>query len=72
VGPLAPGPDGSPHPPPPRLDHLRENAAAAILALGADVLARLDAVVNPRTVSGPRYNATTQQEIDTEEIVLPG
>jgi aryl-alcohol dehydrogenase-like predicted oxidoreductase len=55
-----------------RLDHLRENAAAATLALGADVLARLDAVVNPRTVSGPRYNATTQQEIDTEEIVLPG
>ena len=30
---------------------------------------RLNALINPRTVSGARYNAATQMEIDTEEIV---
>jgi len=53
-----------------RLDHLRENAGAAALTVSAGVLARLDAIVNPRTVSGPRYNAATQKEIDTEEVAL--
>jgi hypothetical protein len=27
---------------------------------------RLDALINQQTVTGPRYNAATQQEIDTE------
>jgi hypothetical protein len=30
------------------------------------VIERLDALINQKTVSGPRYNAATQLEIDTE------
>ncbi len=54
-----------------RLDHLKENAGAATVTLGVDVLSRLDALVNQRTVSGARYNAATQKEIDTEELDAP-
>jgi len=46
--------------------HLDENVAGAALQLDRGVVERLDALINQRTVSGPRYNATTQQEIDTE------
>jgi aryl-alcohol dehydrogenase-like predicted oxidoreductase len=49
-----------------RLDHLAENAGAAKVRLNAGALARMDALINPETVSGPRYNAATQAEIDTE------
>ena len=49
-----------------RLDHLAENAGAANVRLRNDAVARLDALINPQTVSGPRYNAPTQAEIDTE------
>jgi len=49
------------------LDHLAENAAAADVALSADVMARLEALINPDTVHGPRYNAAAQADIDTEE-----
>lgn len=51
-----------------RLDHLEENAAAVDITLSAATSARLDALINPGTVSGPRYNAATQTEIDTEEV----
>ena len=50
-----------------RLDHLSENALGDI-ALPAEALARLDALINPRTVQGPRYPASVQPEIDTEEL----
>lgn len=53
-----------------RLDHLEENAGAAGVRLSEEACARLDALINPRTVSGPRYNAATLPEIDTEEIPL--
>ncbi len=49
---------------------LRENIAAAALELPPSVLAAADALINPATVSGPRYPPATQLEIDTEE--LPG
>jgi aryl-alcohol dehydrogenase-like predicted oxidoreductase len=52
-----------------RIDHLEENLGAASLGLTPAALARLDAHINPRTVSGARYNAATQSEIDTEEFV---
>ncbi len=48
------------------LAHLEEDAGADAVRLGPDVLARLDALINPATVHGPRYNAATQPEIDTE------
>jgi hypothetical protein len=36
--------------------------------LAPDTIARLDMLINPTTVSGPRYNDATLPEIDTEEI----
>lgn len=49
-----------------KLDHLAENASAADVSLSAETMKRLDALINAETVSGPRYNAATQVEIDTE------
>jgi hypothetical protein len=34
------------------------------------MLDRLNELINPRTVSGARYNAATQVEIDTEEVTV--
>ena len=48
------------------VDHLRENMAAADVQLPAELLARLDALINQRTVSGDRYNAQSNREVDTE------
>src|SRR5688572_27354586 len=53
-----------------RLDHLEENVRATEVRLDTATIDRLNALINPRTVSGARYNAATQKEIDTEEIVL--
>jgi aryl-alcohol dehydrogenase-like predicted oxidoreductase len=50
-----------------KLDHLKENADAAHLTLSAETLDKLNALINPTTVSGPRYPASTLPEIDTEE-----
>jgi aryl-alcohol dehydrogenase-like predicted oxidoreductase len=49
-----------------RLDHLEENAAAVDVRLSPQTIARLDALINASTVSGPRYNEATFPEIDTE------
>jgi aryl-alcohol dehydrogenase-like predicted oxidoreductase len=51
-----------------RVDHLEENAAAERVRLAPEVFARLDALINTRTVSGARYNASTLPEIDTEDV----
>jgi aryl-alcohol dehydrogenase-like predicted oxidoreductase len=48
--------------------HLAENLGASGVALTPAQVERLDALVNQRTVSGPRYVAATQAEIDTEEF----
>ncbi|WP_341645539.1 aldo/keto reductase [Thauera sp. SDU_THAU2] len=48
--------------------HLEENLKAADVVLAPGVLERLDALINTRSVSGPRYPAATQSEIDTEEF----
>ncbi len=48
-------------------DHLRENAGAADVSLDPGLVARLDVIINADNVRGPRYNAATQAEIDTEE-----
>jgi hypothetical protein len=47
--------------------HLREDIGAADVVLSADLMARLDALINQSTVQGARYNVTMQPEIDTEE-----
>jgi hypothetical protein len=50
-----------------RIDHLRENLGALDVRLTPETVARLDGLINARTVSGPRYNAATLPEIDTED-----
>lgn len=49
--------------------HLDDNLGAADLKLSAEVMDRLDRLINNRTVAGDRYNAATQKEIDTEQFV---
>jgi aryl-alcohol dehydrogenase-like predicted oxidoreductase len=51
------------------LAHLEENFRALNISLSPEMLGRVDSAINSSTVSGPRYNAATQAEIDTEEIV---
>ncbi len=46
--------------------HLDENAGGAAVKLDRSLADRLDALINQHSVAGPRYNAATQQEIDTE------
>ncbi len=65
---LAQGDDIVPIPGTTRLDHLEENADATAVELDDQTIGRLNELINPRTVSGARYNAATQTEIDTEEI----
>ena len=48
--------------------HLRENLGADGVRLSAQQMARLDALINQKTVHGARYNAATQPEVDTEEF----
>jgi aryl-alcohol dehydrogenase-like predicted oxidoreductase len=49
-----------------KLDHLAENAAAADVQLAPSAIARMEALINAQTVSGPRYSAAQLPEIDTE------
>ena len=51
-----------------RIEHLEENVGAQAIALSPTTLQRLGALINQHTVCGPRYNAATQAEIDTEEF----
>lgn len=49
-------------------DHMRENLFAAKLDIAPKLMDEASAIVNDQTVSGARYNAATQTEIDTEEF----
>jgi aryl-alcohol dehydrogenase-like predicted oxidoreductase len=46
--------------------HLRENLGAAEVQLAPAVVARLDALINQRTVAGERYGVQSSAEVDTE------
>jgi len=48
------------------LAHLDDNAGAAAVTLDRRIVERLDALINQQNVTGPRYNAATQLEIDSE------
>ena len=50
------------------LAHLSEDLAADAVRLSPDLLARLEALINQHTVTGPRYNAQSSVEVDTEEF----
>jgi aryl-alcohol dehydrogenase-like predicted oxidoreductase len=65
---LAKGPHIVPIPGTTRADHLAENIGAAEVVLAPQIVAELDALINRHTVAGPRYSASTQTEIDTEEF----
>jgi len=49
-------------------EHLDDDMGALDVTLSDEIAERLDALINPQTVSGPRYPAATQTEIDTEEF----
>ena len=46
--------------------HLREDLDAVEVRLNAETIARLDALINQKTVQGSRYNAQASSEVDTE------
>jgi aryl-alcohol dehydrogenase-like predicted oxidoreductase len=46
--------------------HLLDDLAAVNVKLDSNLLARLDALINQRTVAGNRYNAQANSEVDTE------
>ena len=51
-----------------RIAHLEEDLGAEAVRLSASQRDRLSALINERTVTGARYNAATQAEINTEEF----
>jgi aryl-alcohol dehydrogenase-like predicted oxidoreductase len=65
---LAQGEDVVPIPGTTSLTHLAENLVANAVTLAPALLAKVDAAINRHTVTGPRYSAATQAEIDTEEF----
>jgi aryl-alcohol dehydrogenase-like predicted oxidoreductase len=48
------------------VEHLMNDIGAAEVTLPADVIARLNALINQHTVHGDRYNAQANSEVDTE------
>ena len=48
--------------------HLRENLGALDVVLGDVTMAQLDALFQPGAISGNRYNAQSQAEVDTERF----
>ena len=50
------------------IEHLEENWGAVSVELPARIVERAEALINRDTVSGPRYDAKTQAEIDTEQF----
>ena len=49
-----------------RVEHLHDDLGAVDVRLGADVIDKLDALINEKTVSGSRYNDQGIREVDTE------
>ena len=50
------------------LAHLQDDLGGAEVTLDAATMQRLDALINPRTVVGARYDAAAQAGVDTEEF----
>jgi aryl-alcohol dehydrogenase-like predicted oxidoreductase len=50
------------------LAHLHEDLGAAKITVAPELLARAEAVVSRTTVTGRRYNAQAESEVDTEEF----
>ena len=50
------------------VDHLLDDLGAVNVALGAEVIAMVEALINQQTVQGPRYNTQGTSEVDTENF----
>ena len=48
------------------VEHLHDNLGAVNVTLDADLVARLEALINESTVQGSRYNEQGNSEVDTE------
>ena len=48
------------------VEHLHDNLSAVNVTLDADLVARLEALINESTVQGSRYNEQGNREVDTE------
>jgi aryl-alcohol dehydrogenase-like predicted oxidoreductase len=51
-----------------RVEHLTDDLGALNVKLNADMVARLDALINEKTVVGERYNPQGTSEVDTENF----
>jgi aryl-alcohol dehydrogenase-like predicted oxidoreductase len=60
------GPDLVPIPGTTSVAHLHDDLGAVDVRLSAQLMARLEDLINERTVSGDRYNAQANREVDTE------
>jgi len=60
------GPDLIPIPGTTSVEHLRDDLGAVDVQLSGDLMARLEALINERTVAGDRYNDQANSEVDTE------
>ncbi|MEO7160255.1 MAG: aldo/keto reductase [Polaromonas sp.] len=49
-----------------RVEHLLDDLGAVDVKLSADVMVRLEALINENTVAGSRYNEQGNREVDTE------
>jgi aryl-alcohol dehydrogenase-like predicted oxidoreductase len=49
-----------------RLDHLLDNLSAEQVVLSAEVMQKLERLINQSTVLGDRYNEQSNREVDTE------
>jgi aryl-alcohol dehydrogenase-like predicted oxidoreductase len=48
------------------VDHLREDLGGADVKLSAELIRKLDALINEKTVAGSRYSEQSNREVDTE------
>jgi aryl-alcohol dehydrogenase-like predicted oxidoreductase len=49
-----------------RVDHLKEDLGAADVKLSPELIGRLAALINEKTVAGNRYSEQSNREVDTE------
>jgi len=50
------------------VSHLHDDIGASDVKLSTDLIAKLDALINEKTVQGSRYNAQSNSEVDTENF----
>ena len=51
------------------LAHLHDDLGADLVGLRPELIARIEALINQKSVSGPRYAPQAASEVDTEEFV---